>query len=159
MTSISYSTLNFGKAYLWACGVPQASSDDIKAWNKLQFGPTGTKSTIAAGLFSYDITCMKDLCATESDKHGYCALIEVLGIDGFAMGMYASMDKNTVFAPYAFGFRDVGHGDHYVAFDSLAESNNFWLRNNYSVTDKIFANTPIRTSINPYYGFSRWAFY
>jgi hypothetical protein len=69
------------------CGYPQASPDEVAAWNNVEFGTSFT-GEIKLGLFGYDISCLAAFCAgiNNEDNDFNCNLIQARGLDGLAFG-------------------------------------------------------------------------
>lgn len=54
------SSKTFSDIY-YTCGLPNASTDEIDAWNTLKTGATGT-AKLSVGLYYYDLTCANLIC-------------------------------------------------------------------------------------------------
>lgn len=103
-----------------SCGFPQGTPSETSTWNTLADGGSAT-GWVKIGLFGYDISCIKEMCAslqnedtTDSDGNfrGYCGLIESRGLDGLAFGGYWKLSSsNTVGDLYCAGFRNNSTGD------------------------------------------------
>lgn len=70
------------------CNPPQPDAADLLEWNKLSWG-TGANPdlNVKFGLFQWDMTCFRSICAHLEETDELCALISSREIDGVAFGM------------------------------------------------------------------------
>ena len=77
--------MTYFDTFLNVCGWPTATTSDISAWMTLEVGATSA-STTKVGLFGYDITCLMEACAVETERGYACTWLEAGFKDGWSMG-------------------------------------------------------------------------
>ena len=146
--------------YLYrTCHRPHPSSTDIEAWGTLE-GSTSNESEVKVGLFGYDISCIATYCAA-SDEDNYCPLIEAMGLDGLAFGMYFKRKEGSS-DMYCGGFHNEEDTDVAICVISAGNPANLYWNNDYTVATDYFTGTTDREDFfkaENYYGFSYRQFY
>ena len=147
---------------IWqVCPNPLPGASDLAAWGALDGG--SATSVISVGLFGYDITCLANYCALQTNDNEYCPFIEARGLDGLAFGVHFEIDTGSSNF-YCAGFHNEEFTDIAACTYSAASHDVYTLywTSNYTVAEDYFSGTTPRHPYSTgwgYYGLGEWQFY